>query len=263
MTSGFDEGVSARNAMVKFMRESSSVGRTWAEILPVAAVSVNESGCLFIRDAQPGTVLPVECFPTRQILALEVGNATRDAGAMPRSWSSDEQIMSFLQASNYISSPTARAISSRYCSDDVRSSRNEHIARIFAWLLDNHKWQALEAFAIGPTQVFLSQAPLCGGPILSFPSTPEQVWRFYTARTVSAQWAAYNWTYLPTNGTPREDIPVVGEKSSSLSTVEGWLTYYQTGSREWDQPVWNNYATRFKRAVTLAYSVGRELGLIT
>lgn len=261
MTLGFDGAQTSVNSrLTKFITDSVAAGRSWGLIMPVAAVSVNESASIFIRDRSPsGTLLPANCYAGRQVLALERGNPML-GNTFPGSWRNDPEIIAMLADRGWLG--TGNATTQAFAACDCPSSPNDNLAWFFEWLIDRRKLVALEAFSVGATQVYMDYSPLTNGTMQSRFPTIENLWGFYTATTVAQLWDYSPWGYLPNNATPKENWTVGGDTSSGTS-IERWLQTYQTGSVNWELDVWRNYASRFQAAVRNVWNIGRQLGVAT
>jgi hypothetical protein len=239
-----------------FIQKSLDAGVSAMKILPVAAVSVNESKSSFNMPNSNASLLPRKCFPVRQILALERGNTMLNANAtLPQSWRAPE-VYAELQNRGWLSN--ADQLKREFCRTDLPDNPNESLAYMFAWLLDNRHLEALRVFSIGATQMFLTYSPALGGSMQTrFPSLAS-LWEFYTATDTLSLWSSGAWDYLPHDGTPVEGITSCGQPTS-MACAEGWLQRYQTGNLDWQQANWQQYARNFASNVRLVWSRLRAL----
>lgn len=256
MTFHDDEGTTVRQRLARFITESRDAGITWQQIVPVAAVSVNESGSVFRRLRRSGP-LPIACYPTRQVLALEMGNPFLGSRPLPQSWLTDAEIMDEMQRSGWLG--TNNQATRDFGRGDLPDAPNDNLAAMFEWLLDRRKLKALQAFSIGPTQMFLDLSPLTGGAMQSRFATFEALWDFYTARDVATSWRTGAWDYLMANPQLTPAMQACGTDAGS-HCVENWLQTRQTGFVPWTDERWRDYARRFKQAVDLVWEIGQSSG---
>jgi hypothetical protein len=219
----------------------------------VAAVSGNESDGTFLVDRDPNLPYPVSCFPKRQILRLEVRNP------LPRAWREDEELLQFLREHGWVleSGGVVRSQAELNSLDNpANGAPNNALAHVFEWLLDNRRAEALGAFSIGPTQIYLRGSPAThvpgGWSQPAWGETVEDIFAFYAARDVQSLMDTGFLDYLRIDAAA---YPTTASRAchgpgtcSSLPAgcVEKYLTCYQTGEVPWDERVWINYADGFK-----------------
>jgi hypothetical protein len=191
------------------------------------------------------------------VLILEEGNPNLGGGALPKSWTNDGEIMEIMTTMNWLADETHA--SKDFAAFDLPDSPNDNLGMMFEYLLDRRKGDAIGAFSIGPTQMYLRFSPLAEGGT-SLPSrfsTWEDLWQFYTAEDLASQWEAGNpWSYLGTG--LNTSLQVCG--NAGAGCIERWLQMFQTGVRPWEETTWNNYAQRFKNNINLMNSIGLSVG---
>lgn len=254
-----EQGTTVTTRLTRFLTESRDAGIPWQSAMSVAAVSINESGAIFRRRRRTDkAILNVACFPTRQILALEVGNPNLSNQALPVSWTSDPVIMEFMRANGWLG--TNNQATRAFGRADLPDNPNDDLATMFDFLIDQRKGTALGAYSIGPTQIFLRFSPLAGGTIADRFPTFENLWDFWTARTAKAQWDTNNWNYLTTAPLLRESAIQCGDALPGNNCVETWLQFHQTGTVDWKTGRFKDYAARFAGTNRpLVFRIGRSI----
>jgi hypothetical protein len=238
-----------------FLRESMEIGipAYWAKT--IATVSINESGSTF-GIPRVSNVLPVECYPTRQILILEEGNPflnNLQEIPLPTSWLDDPEIADLLQDMGWRNGNQASNSLAAY---DTLGSPNSNLAGMFDFLMDRRKYEALGAFSVGPTQTYLRYAGFNGGNSDLFPSF-DDLWRFWTSTTTRERYDSHAWDYLDTNFRLTDTLRVCG--SAQNGCIELWLQNHQTGARDWSSTRHAAYARNFAENRDLVSRLAREL----
>lgn len=249
----------ANQRVAEFLLQSDQSGVPFRKAAIVAAISDRESNSTFRIPRNDMLIYPPECYPTRQILLLEEGNPALGT-SMPKAWTADPEIMRRLNDVGWLNK-AGTGLVSQFGKTDSLDTPNDAYASMFEWLIDKRKSAALSAFSIGPTQIFLKQAPLTGGKIDVFPKTFEDLWTFYTATEAAPQWRLGFWDYLKTDvaSYPTPASTVCGS-TQSATCVERYLQSFQTGLRDWSDPFWNNYARGFLGAVNRVWASARATG---
>jgi len=247
-----------------FLKESDDLGVIFRKAAIVAAIATNESADTFGIARPKELVFPNTCLPTRQILLLEEGNPALGT-KMKAGWTQDPELMKMLAENNFLGT-AGDVVNSQIVQTDSIKSPNNSIATIFEWLIDRRKAEALGAFSIGPTQMFLRQSKMAGGigpnhfTVPSFPDDIEELWDFYTAPDYAMLWTTGFWDYLP--------VKVASYPTPSSTTcqvaigdtcVETYLQSFQTGTLSW-ATTHAGYAARFKNAVDNVWNIARKTG---
>jgi len=260
---GFEKEPTVRDRITRFLSDSKNLGIDWLSAASVAVASVNESGSLFfVERGEHGGYLPRDCFPYRQILALERGNPNLGDSPLPASWLGDPDVLKIMKNNGWLAGNGYQA-SADFAAPDLPSSPNNMMPHMIDWMLDQRKLKALEAFSIGATQMYLKWSPLTGGGLPSRFSTVESLWQFWTARTVKDLWDTGAWQYL-TYGSPKLSETLMHCGAATDNTcVEMWLQTRQTGTVDWTAAGWSDYARRVATTnIPLVYSVGRAIGYV-
>lgn len=245
-----------KSRMTKALTDMKEAGIPAGRALIVVATSANETSSCFGVDRTDALIYPKACYPRRQILRLEKGRSA--SNPLPKAWTDDKELMDRLLSMGFI----ATSGSNRYVSSqsgvtaiDTCASPNNAAAYLFELLIDQRKLAALQAFSIGPTQMFLAYSPGLGASpgISSRFKTIDELWAFYTARSTADLMKGNNFDYLPTN---RADTPAPGV---ALSTIESYLAAVQTGKVDWANPTWDTYAKGFQGAVNTTWDIARSI----
>lgn len=229
----------------------------------IVAVSTGESNNTFgiARDAT--MIYPTACYPSRQILKLEDGVSATNV--LTPAWRSRPGLMAWLKAQGYLESNAAGTnfwLNGKVSAYDNPQAPNQHVARVFEYLIDQRYTDALRSFSIGPTQMYLRYSPALGAstPIPTRFTTLEELFGFYTARDIAHLMGPW-FDYLNTSvaSYPTESSDSCGNTASN-NCVEKWLQTYQTGQRDWSDPYWANYARNFLQSVRMTWSLMRNIG---
>lgn len=243
-----------------FIRESAAIGIPWDHIWPVATVSVNESRAVFRRErVQAGGVLPFDCFPARQVLALERGNPNLNTTSLPDAWLNDDEVMAKMLERGYWTG--GRQVTRDFGRADLPTAPNDDLAFMFEWLMDRRKVEALAAFSVGATQNFLLFSPATGGDnskLATLYPTLNDLWKFYTATNARALWDSGAWVRLGQAPHLNSGLTQCGNASSS-NCIEKWLQDHQTSRLPWDEEPWIGYAARVIRNRDLALSLRKQI----
>lgn len=253
-----------RSRIADFLKRSDELKVPWRSAAIVAVVSVNESASTFNMPRSASLPYDVKCYPARQVLIAELGNP-RLGTRLPVSWTQDEELMRYLAQNSLLSGFAADSLSESLAETDSLQKPNNGLAGLFEFLLDKRKLKALEVFSIGPTQMFLKQAPLTGGSLSMFPQDLNAIWAFYTMTDVKTAWDAGWWSYLKTNvfNYPTPNSTVCGHAESG-ACVESYLEMFQAGKRNWGTEAhWQKYAADFLRNVKMVWDIGRSNGYDT
>lgn len=255
---GYDQLPTVRDRINRFLRESMELGKPWSQAAAVAAVSINETAGVFLATRLPGSgAASLQCFPNRQVLALEVGNPNLGQANLPASWTGDAQIMDNMRGFGFLQ-PNSTRVTAEFARLDL-NPQNNNMCVMFEFLIDQRKLQALEVFSIGATQMFLRFSPLTGGAMASRFTTIEQLWKFWYARTIADLWDTGAWSYLFAAPNISEALTQCGN-ANGAGCVEHWLQNRQTGAVDWAGN-FKEYARRFKETnIPLVYAEGRKIG---
>lgn len=226
----------------------------------VVAISTNESNNTFGVPRSANSVLPISCYTSRQILRPERGRGGSDV--LPKTWTSDTQLMAWLDGRGYLSADK-KSLSGKAIAYDKLEGPNNDAASIFEYLIDQRKLDALRIFSVGPTQMFLEYSPALHSesPMATRFATLDELFAFYTARTVRDLWGPW-FGYLRTDvkfyPTPSFKCARV---AGPLDAVETYLHNYQTGGVNFGQDIWMQYADSFLTSVKVTWQLAAELGI--
>jgi hypothetical protein len=243
----YDTGGSVSDRIATFYQDVKQAGKDRQHAVTIATVSINESGATF-RVKKPDTgILPVACFRSRPIIALEVGNPALDGivsesnRRLPASWLDDPEVRSFADQNGWIGQGLqATAAFSRY---DSLNSPNNEMPRMIEFLIMKRKREALKVFSIGPTQLSLKY---------HLPDW-DKLWQFYIAESAVEQWDSGAWNYLLDNFRLTKTLKQCGVAENGC--LELWLQNHQTGSLPWGEERWRNYVASFAKNRDLAFRI--------
>jgi len=220
----------------------------------VLAASSNETGNTFGIPRTPELPYPIECYSSRQVLCLEKGKSA--SNPLPYSWTSDAKWMKFLSNHGLLNGSGASAyLVSDAAKIDTLEAPNSILPWLFETIIDQRKLKMINAFSIGPTQMFLAYSPLAEPqyPMTSRFKNVEDLFDFYMSRSVAENFNGAWYDYLPTT---RTDYPT---PNSTAAMRESYLSNVQTGTVDWTDPTWAGYSNRFGAAVTTVWSIANRL----
>lgn len=259
MTVFYDPQANIIDRLAMWLTECNANSINLRQALIVGAVSWNECACMMRVKRSEMLLMPPECYPQRPPMIVENGSAQLGTSFL-NAWKNDPELMAVLKDHGWVNK-AGTGLTSEASLTDAPKTPNDIIAWFFEWLMDQRKTAALGAYSIGPTQAYLKFSPLTGAKpgIPNRAPTIENLFAFYTADNPQAMFQTGMFDYLPTNVSsyPRGGKGMTsGGGNASVgnpNAVETYLSNFQTGQRDWDDPVWKRYSAQFLNAVEQAW----------
>ena len=204
------------------------------------------------------------CWRVRTVVGLEPAGFVKNedgktVGIFPKDLDDGtaQPLMDFLKIAGYIENT---GNGTYVFKGDLNVSNSTAVASLFEMVVAYRLTRWLKLFSLGPTQMWLSQSPVAGGPQETWPQTWDEIWSFYLTPTVSG--LASRITYYD-KSTPWPSA------DQSEANVLRWLGRHTGGGANSDRtkcyyspdtcPVAGRSSQDFKAALEWAISVASKI----